>query len=230
MKMLEAIDISFSYGKRLVLKQINLTLREGELVLLTGANGCGKTTLLKLLSGLLPFQEGQILYNKKKVSQKELRDLTGYVFHNPFEQIFNFTVEHEIAFGLENTGVERQRMLKIVDETLEFFKLNSVRFKDPGTLSCGQAQRVAIASIVVLKPKFLFLDEPTAMLDDEGCKQVKDCLKALLEEGIGIVVATHEPAFFSQLVSTVVHMSFNSVDFVGSFDQFKSKGFEDVEI
>ncbi len=228
--MLDVKKVFFSYGDRFALRDINLIIHESELVFLTGANGSGKTTLLKLLSGLLPFQEGEILYNKSKVTHRELRYLTGYVFHNPLEQLFNFTVEDEIAFGLENMGVEREEMLKQVDQTLKSFDLERYRLKDPAKLSGGQAQKVAIASIVVLKPKFLFLDEPTGMLDDDGIEQVKSCLTSLLKSGLSIIVSTHELWHFHGMISRVIHLNQGSIDFDGSYEEFKKKNFEDVEM
>ncbi len=228
--MLQVRQICFAYKDKPILNRIDLTIKEEEFLLLTGANGSGKTTLLKILAGLLSAQSGEIFYNGSKISQEELRKITGYVFHNPLEQIFNFTVEQEIAFGLENMGLEREEILSRVDSVMKIFDLQKYRMKDPAKLSAGQAQKVAIASIIAFRPTFLFLDEPTGMLDEEGCRQVKNCLKSLLKNGIGIVVSTHEPWYFEEMTSRVIHLSRGIIDFDGDYDEFKKRNFEDVEI
>ncbi|WP_041082864.1 energy-coupling factor ABC transporter ATP-binding protein [Thermotoga profunda] len=227
--MLRIIDLGFKYRSTTALDRINLSIQDGESILLTGANGSGKTTLLKILAGLLPIQTGKILYDDKELSQEDLKFLCGYVFHNPINQIIGSTVEEDVAFGLENMGVPKNTMHKEVERVLQEFQLYELKDKDPVNLSAGQAQKLAIASVVVMKPKFLLLDEPTSMLDSKGCMQVIEMLKALNQMNITLIISTHEIYQFANLAKRVIHLSNGTVDFDGSFSEFMTSSIDDVE-
>jgi len=226
---LQVFDLSFSYREVRVLEDLNFSVSEREFVLLTGANGSGKTTLLKLLAGLLPVQKGKISLDGKQLSRQDLRILCGYVFHNPINQIVGSTVEEDIAFGLENIGMPRKTMVERVQEVLDFFDLNSLKDEDPLNLSAGQAQKLAIASIVALKPKYLLLDEPTTMLDHKGCTQVKEILKKLNELDTTVILSTHEIHQFYDLAKRVIHLKNGRIDFDGSVEEFFASTIDDVE-
>lgn len=117
--MIELIDVSFSYGKGWVLRNINLKVEKGSFILVVGANGSGKTTLLKLLAGLLPLQSGSIRMYGKDLNENDLKEICCYVFHNPFDQIVGSTVEEDIAFGLENLGLNKKQIQMKVKKTRE---------------------------------------------------------------------------------------------------------------
>ncbi len=227
--MLRVVDLSFSYRSAVALKKVNLSIHDGDFILLVGANGSGKTTLLKILAGLLPIQTGKIFSDDRELSQQDLRLLSGYVFHNPINQITGSTVEEDIAFGLENMGVPRNTMQELVEKALDVFQLRQLRYEDPLNLSAGQAQRLAIASVAVLKPKYLLLDEPTSMLDDTGYRQVKEVLKTLNQMNVTVIVSTHEIHQFIDLAGRIVHLSDGTVDFDGSIDEFIKSPIDDVE-
>lgn len=191
--MIVVRDISFAYpGGHPVLQGIDLELAAGELVVLTGPNGCGKTTLARHLNGLLLPQQGTVLVDDLPTSQAEVRRLVGMVFQEPESQIVAPVVEEDVAFGLENLGLPREEMRQRVEWTLERLDLTGVRRSEPHLLSGGQKQRLALASVLAMKPRYLVLDEPTTMLDPWSRREVLELLGDLRRtEGIAIVLVTH---------------------------------------
>lgn len=178
------------YGSQFSLKNINLSIEEGEIVLLTGPSGSGKTMLLYCLSGIIPHcinvrkYEGAVYIDGLEVRKTKLTDITkicGYVLQNPTSQIFGMTVEEDMAFGLENLCIERDEISRRLEETLRFVNLEKYRESDPLSLSGGEKQRVAIGSMIIMQPKIMFLDEPTSNLDPRGTKEVLSMLKKLKE-------------------------------------------------
>ena len=178
-----------------ILEKVDLKLEEGRVYLLVGKNGSGKTTLLKILSGLLSPTEGDVLLDGRRVDSEELLQISGYVFQNPQTQVIGATVEEDVAFGLENLGIEREEMIKRVEEVLKELDLYDIRCFDPVLLSGGQLQRLAIASIVALRPKLLLLDEPLSMLDRDGVEEVLRVIEKVSKDRI-VVIATHDPQLF----------------------------------
>lgn len=178
------------YGSQFSLKNINLSIEEGEIVLLTGPSGSGKTMLLYCLSGIIPHcinvrkYEGAVYIDGLEVRKTKLTDITkicGYVLQNPTSQIFGMTVEEDMAFGLENLCIERDEISRRLEEILKFVNLEKYRESDPLSLSGGEKQRVAIGSMIIMQPKIMFLDEPTSNLDPRGTKEVLSMLKKLKE-------------------------------------------------
>jgi energy-coupling factor transport system ATP-binding protein len=152
-----------------VLNGIDLTIREGESIGLMGPNGSGKTTLARCLNGLLLPTEGEVLVDDMNTNEaariSEIRRLVGMVFQNPENQIVSTTVEREIAFGLENLGIDYEQMHQTVDKMLEQFDLQKYRHHPPHLLSGGEMQRLALASVMAMSPQYLIFDEPTSLLD-----------------------------------------------------------------
>lgn len=172
--MIKISNLSFAYPTRnkspsSVLHNLNLTLKEGEAIALMGPNGSGKTTFARCLNGLLLPTAGDVLVDglntKETTTLSEIRRLVGMVFQNPENQIVSTTVEREIAFGLENLGILYKEMHGIVDEVLAQFRLEAYRHHPPHWLSGGEMQRLALASVVAMSPKYLVFDEPTSLLD-----------------------------------------------------------------
>lgn len=179
-----------------VLKGIDLEIGEGEFVAVLGHNGSGKSTLAKHLNGILVPTEGKVYVGGIDTADEEklfeLRQCAGMVFQNPDNQIVSSIVEEDVAFGLENLGVPYEEMRQRVDEALKAVNMYDYRMHSPSQLSGGQKQRVAIAGIIAMRPKVIILDEPTAMLDPKGRKEVLSTIKQMNRKfGITIVLITH---------------------------------------
>lgn len=185
--MIEIQDITYTYNLNqgdpvVALDNIKLTIREGEFIALMGHNSSGKTTLVRCLNGLLIPPKGQVfvdgLTTENPTDLLPIRKKIGMVFQNPDNQIVSTSVEREVAFGMENLGVPTKTMHQVVDIILQQFDLEKYRQHPPHLLSGGEKQRLALASVLAMNPKYLVLDEPTSMLDPKGRQ---DLLNLLLE-------------------------------------------------
>ena len=179
-----------------VLKNISIGIKKGEFVALLGHNGCGKSTMAKLLNAMLLPQQGRVLVNGLDTADEEkrydIRKTVGLVLQNPDNQLVASIVEEDVAFGPENLGVDPKEIRIRVDEALKAVDMYEYRTHAPFKLSGGQKQRVAIAGIIAMQPQCLVLDEPTAMLDPKGRDEVMATIKKLnKEKGITIVLITH---------------------------------------
>lgn len=179
-----------------VLKGIDLTIGEGEFVAVLGHNGSGKSTLAKHINAILLPTEGKVVVNGIDTADEEhifeLRQCAGMVFQNPDNQIVSSVVEEDVAFALENLGVPYDEMRQRVDNALKAVNMYDYRHHSPSQLSGGQKQRIAIAGIIAMQPKCIILDEPTAMLDPQGRKEVMATIRKMnREQGITIVLITH---------------------------------------
>ncbi|MDW7667247.1 MAG: energy-coupling factor transporter ATPase [Bacillota bacterium] len=196
--IIEIKDVSFKYGEEeeLAVKNVNLNVQRGEFISILGHNGSGKSTLAKLINSiLLPFK-GNVLVKGMNTKDKEklweIRSTAGMVFQNPDNQLVGTVVEEDVAFGPENQGVDPKLIRKIVDESLKKVDMFEYRKRPPHLLSGGQKQRIAIAGVLALNSDCIILDEPTAMLDPEGRKEVMDTIKMLnKEQNKTIVLITH---------------------------------------
>lgn len=179
-----------------ILKGIDLDIKKGEFVAVLGHNGSGKSTLAKHLNGILTATSGTVTVDGIDTADEsklfELRQRAGMVFQNPDNQIVSSIVEEDVAFALENLGVPYEEMRRRVDEALKAVNMYDYRLHSPAQLSGGQKQRVAIAGIIAMRPKCIILDEPTAMLDPQGRKEVLSAIHRMNREyGITIVLITH---------------------------------------
>ncbi len=197
MEIISAKEVSFSYDKlNKVLKNVNLTINEGEYVAIIGHNGSGKSTLAKLFNGLLSADSGEItvggLSVKDKANLIEIRKQVGVVFQNPDNQLIASIVEDDVAFGPENLGINRAEIGERIDYALSAVGMQKFRHSSPERLSGGQKQRIAIAGVLAIKPKVLVLDESTSMLDPEGRKEILAVVKELNQkEKTTIITITH---------------------------------------
>ena len=205
MELIKFDNVSFSYQTTdekdnpvsiSVLKDFNLSIEQGSFVAILGHNGSGKSTVAKLTNGILFADSGTVTVNGKVAKNDDsiydIRRDAGMVFQNPDNQIVSSIVEEDVAFGVENLGVPADECRKRVDDALKTVGMYEYRLKTPSKLSGGQKQRVAVAGIIAMKPKCIILDEPTAMLDPNGRKEVIDTVMKLnKEEGITIVLITH---------------------------------------
>ena len=194
----EKLEFSYSdeHPENRVLKSIDLDIKQGDFVVILGHNGSGKSTLAKHFNAIL-LPSGGTVYVKGWDTKDEskiydIRQNVGMVFQNPDNQIVATIVEEDVAFALENLGVEPELIRKKVDEALKIVGMLDYKLHEPHKLSGGQKQRVAIAGVIAMQPDCIVLDEPTAMLDPRGRREVIDTLKRLKAEfGITVVLITH---------------------------------------
>lgn len=204
--LIHAKNVGFEYFRRdsdgevieviPALKDVSMQVQPGDFVAVLGANGSGKSTFAKHLCALLTPGEGTILVAGMDTADEEkhlqIRQTAGMVFQNPDNQLVAGVVEEDVAFGPENIGVESRQIWQRVEESLQSVGMSAYRYASPMHLSGGQKQRVAIAGIVAMRPKCIVLDEPTAMLDPVGRRDVMETIERLnKEEGITVILITH---------------------------------------
>lgn len=200
---IEFDGVSFAYDEENeasaaenVIENMSLKIKKGDFVAVLGHNGCGKSTLAKLCNAILVPQQGKVYIDGIDTADEDrlydIRQRVGMVFQNPDNQIVATIVEDDVAFGPENLGVEPAEIRRRVDEALKDVGMYDFRLSEPHKLSGGQKQRVAIAGIIAMKPDCIVLDEPTAMLDPRGRREVMATVKRLNEEyGITVIFITH---------------------------------------
>ena len=184
-QIIELKNVSFRYDKTVEEYQIDTVsfhVKQGEWLSIVGHNGSGKSTVVRLIDGLLEAESGEIYIDGKKLTREtiwEIRSKIGIVFQNPDNQFVGATVEDDVAFGLENQGIPRGEMLQRVEKAID--QVGMLKFKDrePSRLSGGQKQRVAIAGIIALRPTIIILDEATSMLDPEGREDLMAVMREL---------------------------------------------------
>ena len=208
MLVIETKNLTFSYdGERKIIDNINLKIERGTFVSVVGHNGCGKSTLAKLLIGLLTPAEGEIYINGELLDRKSsprIRQSMALVFQNPDNQFIGSTVEDDIAFGLENRCVEHDKMQDIIDTYAEEVGMQEFLKKEPSMLSGGQKQRVAIAGALALSPQIIIFDESTSMLDPKGKKDIRSLIDKMRKNNpdLTVISITHdiEEAYESDIV------------------------------
>lgn len=202
--MIEFIDVSFRYSEEQpwVIKNCSFTIREDEWVAIIGHNGSGKSTIAKLMNGLLFPQKGQIKINGLELTPETVWDVrrdVGMVFQNPDNQFVGTTVQDDVAFGMENRGFTRDEMIKRISQTLTAVGMEKYIDTEPYRLSGGQKQRVAIASVLAISPQVLILDEATAMLDPKGRSEIMNTVVDVHRENkLSLITITHD-------LSEVIH-------------------------
>ena len=200
--MIECRNLVFKYTvsenqeEKIAINDVNLQITEGEFIAILGHNGSGKSTMAKHMNALLIPTDGKMLVNKMDTSDMNnlwnVRETAGMVFQNPDNQLVATIVEEDVAFGPENLGVPPEEIRKRVDEALERVGMSEYKRHAPHLLSGGQKQRIAIAGILAMQPKCIIFDEPTAMLDPSGRKEVLDTIIDLNRNyGITVILITH---------------------------------------
>ena len=194
--LLKLENISFSYNeKRKILKNIDIDVKKGEMISIVGSNGAGKSTLSKVIAGFEKQDEGKIFYKNLDISDENITkraEKIGFVLQNPNAMISKVTVFDEVALGLKTRGVSEDEIEKRVIEILEICKLKPFRKWPIKALSYGQKKRVTIASVLVLQPEMIIVDEPTAGQDLFHYREIMEFLKQLNEFGITILFITHD--------------------------------------
>lgn len=232
--MIRAEQVRFQYKKRDVdgnviateeiLKGVDLTIKKGEFIALLGRNGSGKTTFSKQLNAILRPSEGTVTVDEMGTKDAEklydIRQHVGMVFQNPDNQMVAANVEEEVAFGPENLGMESDTIVARVKQALEQVRMWKRRKTAPNHLSGGQKQRIAIAGILAMHPDYIVLDEPTAMLDPKGRKEVMEALQRLnQEQEMTVILITHDMEE-AALASRVILLADGQVRFDGTPEKF----------
>lgn len=180
---------------KLAIKGVSLEIEEGSFTAIIGQNGSGKSTLAKNLNGLLLPSKGAVYVSGMDTRDEDkiwdIRQTAGMVFQNPDNQLVSAIVEDDVAFGPENIGIDPVEIRARVDEALDAVKMGKYKRKAPHLLSGGQKQRIAIAGVVAIRPRCIIFDEPTAMLDPRGRKDIMEIIEKLHREGITVILITH---------------------------------------
>ena len=211
---LENVNYKYPLEEKNTLKNINTEIKKGEFWAVIGKNGSGKTTLCNILRRFVPdFYKGELtgkitLEGKelKDYSQKEIVQKIGFVFQNPFTQISGVknTVFEEIAYGLENLGIEREIIISEVEKILKLLEIEKLRDKNPYNLSGGQKQRVALASIIAMNPDILVIDEPTSQLDPKGTEDIFKIINLMANEGKTIILVEHKLELIAEYAENIL--------------------------
>ncbi len=223
-------NVSFSYSRKTpletpALRDINLQIEKGEFVGILGEKGAGKSTLTKLLNGLLKPETGTVRVDGLDPSSREARRRIGMVFQQAADQLFCKTVYEEIAFGPLNFGYSKKETEERVYEAIEAVSLDwTVISRDPFSLSGGEMQRVALASALALRPDYLVLDEPITGLDPVGKKEILEALKRIKEQGTAVITITHNLKGFFPLLEKIVLIREGRIAFQGSREDYLEEG------
>lgn len=217
-------------GKR-ILSDINLEIQDGEFVLICGESGCGKTTMTKLINGLIPHfvrdvsVDGTITVCGKNVAEMpmyEIAELVGSVFQNPRTQFFYTNSNAEMAFGLENRGVEPEYIRKRIKNTINELDIEKLEDRDVFSMSGGEKQLLAFASVYVMNPQIYVLDEPSANLDIAAMEKLSERMKVIKEKGHTVVVAEHRLAWIQKFTDRIIYMKEGRIEQEFTSDEFKA--------
>lgn len=238
MAILEVKNVSYGYFRGTpfeitALDDVSFTVEKGELVGIIGHTGSGKSTLIKMLNSLLKPEKGQILLdgkdiNKDKASIKEARSRVGLCFQYPEYQLFEETVEADIAYGPKNMGLDSEEIAKRIVESAEFVGLDLANLKkSPFDLSGGQKRRAAIAGIMAMRPEVLVLDEPSAGLDPAGKSSIFEGIRKYAEAtGAAVIIVSHSMDDMAKYCEDIIVMSHAKVAMTGKRNEIFSRGDE----
>lgn len=226
MAIIETKNLSYTYpgASKPSISGVSIRVEKGEFVLITGPSGCGKTTLCRCFNGLIPhfYQgelNGEITVADMDVTTHQTHEMAkhvGLVFQNPENQLFALSIEKDVAFGLENLGVDRKEMRQRVNWALNLTDIYNLRERSPHEVSGGQQQRVAIAAVLAMQPEIIVLDEPTSFLDPLSAAKIFDVIHNLNQKlGVTVVLVEHRLDLTAKYANHIVIMDEGKVCFDG---------------
>ena len=224
--IVETKNLTYTYpgASKPSIDDVSIKIEKGEFVLITGPSGCGKTTLCRTFNGLVPhFYQGELKgeitvagLNTLDRHTYEMAKHVGLVFQNPENQLFALSIEKDVAFGLENNGVNRTEMRKKVDWALNQTGIYDIRERSPHEISGGQQQRVAIAAVLAMEPEIIVLDEPTSFLDPLSAQKIFEVIYKLnKEQGITVILVEHRLDLTAKYTNHLIVMDRGRVRFEG---------------
>ena len=230
--MITIKNLSFQYSteEELVLKNINLSVHQGECILLCGKSGCGKSTLLKIINGIIPeFYQGKITgsvevagMNPFETEVYKISEKVGSVFQNPKTQFYTTNTTDEIAFALENYGLEREKIQKRLQEVQETMHISGLMDRNIFALSGGEKQKIAIAAVYALNPEIFVFDEPSSSLDMDSMLELSKLMEQLKEEGKTIIIAEHRLWYLKKIVDRAVYLENGKITKEYSMEEMQS--------
>lgn len=237
--MIEFKDVSFQYeqgSSKGKIENINLTIHDGEVVLICGESGCGKTTLTRLINGFIPhYYEGTLTgqtlvegVDVKNVSLYALSGVVGSVFQNPRTQFFTVDTTSEIAFGCENLGIDAEEINSRIERTVDELKIENLLNRSLFALSGGEKQKIACASVSAMEPSILVLDEPSSNLDIRSIRELKNVLKKWKSQGKTIVIAEHRLYYLMDIADRVLLMQDGHIKENHSVSDFRKKSTDEL--
>lgn len=234
--MINIDNISFSYNDEANLENIDLKIEKGEVILLCGESGCGKTTLTRFLNGLIPNffdgkREGKVYLNDDSISEMpiyEIAEHMGSVFQNPKTQFFNVDTTSELVFGCENLGIDEDEIKKRLDLVVNEFNLENLLDKNIFKLSGGEKQKIACASVSAVYPEVLVLDEPSSNLDSQSSWHLEEIIKKWKDQGKTVIIAEHKLFFLPNVVDRVIYLKDGRVSNQWSIEEFKGLDHRDL--
>ena len=230
-KMIKFENVNVTMQGKRILSDVNLEIQDGEVVLICGESGCGKTTMTKLINGLIPHfvrdvsVDGTITVCGKNVAEMpmyEIAELVGSVFQNPKTQFFYTNSNAEMAFGLENRGVEPEYIRKRIKNTINELDIEKLEDQDVFSMSGGEKQLLAFASVYVMNPQIYVLDEPSANLDIAAMEKLSERMKVIKEKGHTVVVAEHRLAWIQKFADRIIYMKEGRIEQEFTSDEFKA--------